>query len=153
MKNIQIIRKTCEYANIPYPKSYEINWEDKKVWKDIITSPVGIFQFESDYSFELLKRFKPSTINHLSMVNASLRPSGASYRDRLLSGEVNENPSEIIDDLLKDNRGFLIFQEDVIAFLQKVCGLTGSEADNVRRAIGRKQVDRIQKALPQILEG
>lgn len=153
LKNVQIIRKTCEYANLQYPKSYQIDWNDKKVWSDIITSPAGIFQFESDYAFELLKRFKPSTINHLSMVNASLRPSGASYRDRLLGGEINKNPSELIDDLLKDNRGFLIFQEDVIAFLQQICGLSGSAADNVRRAIGRKQIDRLQAALPQILEG
>ena len=91
--------------------------------------------------------------NDLSMINASLRPSGASYRDRLLAGEINKNPSPLIDDLLKDNRGFLIFQEDVIAFLQKICGLSGSEADNVRRAIGRKQMDRLQKALPDILDG
>ena len=153
LKNIQIIRKTCEYAGIPYPKSHEINWNDKKVWDDIITSPAGIFQFESPYAFEMLKKFKPTTINHLSMVNASLRPSGASYRDRLLAGEINKNPSPLIDDLLKANRGFLIFQEDVIAFLQKICGLSGSRADNVRRAIGRKQMDRLQAALPEILEG
>lgn len=153
LKNIQIIRKTCEYAGIPYPKSHEINWYDKKVWNDIICSPAGVFQFESPYAFEMLKKFHPETINHLSMINASLRPSGASYRDRLLAGEVNKNPSELIDDLLKDNRGFLIFQEDVIAFLQKICGLSGSKADNVRRAIGRKQMDRLQAALPEILEG
>ena len=48
---------------------------------------------------------------------------------------------------------FLYFQEDVIAFLQKICGLSGSEADNVRRAIGRKQMGRLQKALPSILKG
>ena len=37
--------------------------------------------------------------------------------------------------------------------MQQICGLTGSEADNVRRAIGRKDEERLQKALPQILEG
>lgn len=153
LKNIQIIRKTCEYAGLPYPRSHEINWLDSKVWRDITCSPAGVFQFESPYAFEMLKNFKPTTINHLSMINASLRPSGASYRDRLLSGETNKNPSPLIDELLESNRGFLIFQEDVIAFLQKICGLSGSEADNVRRAIGRKQMDRLQKALPDILEG
>ena len=40
-----------------------------------------------------------------------------------------------------------------IKFLQEICGLSGSEADNIRRAIGRKQADRLQAALPQILEG
>ena len=130
-----------------------MNWNDPKVWDDIISSPVGIFQFEGDYAFDLLKKYKPSMINHLSLVNASLRPSGASYRDRLIAREVNHNPSEIIDELLADNNGFLVFQEDTIKFLQEICGLSGSEADNIRRAIGRKQADRLQASLPQILEG
>lgn len=153
LKNVEIIRKTCEYASIPYPKSYTINWEDDKVWDDMITSPVGIFQFESASAAHMLKQFRPHKINDMSIVNAALRPSGASYRDRLLSGEINHNPSKLIDDLLVNNNGYLIFQEDVIAFLQRICGLTGSESDNIRRAIGRKQKDRLEKAMPQILEG
>ena len=47
----------------------------------------------------------------------------------------------------------MVFQEDTIAFLQNICGLSGSDADNIRRAIGRKQKDRLEKAMPQILEG
>lgn len=153
LKNLQIIRKCYEYVGKSYPRSHQINWNDKNVWNDIIVSPAGVFQFESPYAFEMLKNYKPQCVNDLSMINASLRPSGASYRDRLLAGETNKNPSPLIDELLKDNRGFLIFQEDTIKFLQNICGLSGSEADNVRRAIGRKQMDRLQKALPSILEG
>ena len=153
LKNIEIIKDTCELANIPYPKSHTINWNDKDVWEHIIDSPVGIFQFESPYAFKLLKDYKPTEVNSLSLVNASLRPSGESYRDRLIAGEVNKNPSELIDNLLAPNKGFLVFQEDTIKFLQQVCGLSGSDADNVRRAIGRKQKDRLDAAMPQILEG
>lgn len=153
LQNVQIIRDTCRLADIPYPKSHEINWNDENVWANIIKSPVGIFQFESDFAFKSLKEFEPHMINHMSLVNAAIRPSGESYRDRLLAHEINKNPSEQIDELLKDNNGFLAFQEDTIKFLQDICGLSGSDADNVRRAIGRKQVDRLQEALPQILEG
>lgn len=153
LKNIGIIKDTCKLVGISYPKSHEINWNDENVWNDMITSNVGIFQFESPYAYTLLKQFKPHKINDLSLINASLRPSGESYRDRLIKKEVNHNPSEIIDELLKDNYGYLVFQEDVTRFLQDICGLSGSEADNVRRAIGRKQLDRLQSALPQIFEG
>lgn len=137
LKNIEIIKDTCELAGISYPKSHVINWNDKDVWSHITDSPVGIFQFESKYAFKLLKDYHPTEVNSLSLVNASLRPSGESYRDRLIAGETNKNPSELIDRLLAPNRGFLVFQEDTIKFLQQVCGLSGSEADNVRRAIGR----------------
>lgn len=153
LKNVGIIRKACEYANITYPLAHEINWEDENVFNDMTTSPIGIFQFEGKYAFDLLKRFSPHTINDMSLVNASLRPSGESYRDRLIAREFNHNPSELIDNLLAPNHGYLVFQEDVIAFLQQICGLSGSDADNVRRAIGRKQIDRLQEALPHILEG
>lgn len=153
LKNVEIIKDTCKLAGIPYPKSHTINWEDQNVWADMITAPAGIFQFEGDYAFKMLKEFVPHKINDMSLVNAALRPSGASYRDRLLAHEINHNPSEIIDDLLKDNFGFLVFQEDTIAFLQNICGLSGGDADNVRRAIGRKQKDRLEAAMPEILEG
>ena len=153
LKNIEVIKDCCEYANVPYPKAHEINFDDNDVWEDMISCPVGIFQFESKYSSELLKRFQPHKINDLSLVNASLRPSGESYRDNLIARIPNKNPSKIIDDLLEDNNGYLVFQEDTIAFLQNICGLSGSDADNIRRAIGRKQKDRLDKAMPQILEG
>ena len=153
LKNVEIIKDTCKLAGIPYPKSHTINWEDQNVWADMITAPAGIFQFEGDYAFKMLKEFVPHKINDMSLVNAALRPSGASYRDRLLAHEINHNPSEIIDELLKDNFGFLVFQEDTIAFLQNICGLSGGDADNVRRAIGRKQKDRLEAAMPEILEG
>lgn len=153
LKNIEIIKDCCELAGIPYPKSHTVNWEDDAVWNDMITSPVGIFQFESKFAFDSLHKFKPHKVNDMSIVNAALRPSGTSYRDRLLNGEINKNPSGLIDDLLKQNRGFLVFQCDTIAFLQNICGLSGSDADNVRRAIGRKQKDRLEAAMPQILDG
>ena len=153
LRNIQIIRETCKLAGIDYPLSHTVNWQDENVWKDIVTSPVGIFQFESKFAFDSMKKFVPNKVDDLSLVNASIRPSGASYRNNLLQREFNKNPSEEIDELLKGNCGFLVYQEDTIKFLQEICGLTGSEADNVRRAIGRKQKDRLDKALPQILEG
>lgn len=153
LRNVQIIRDTCSYLGRPYPKTHEIDWNDAAVWDDMIRSPTGIFQFESAFAFDSLKKFLPKSIFDMSLVTACIRPSGASYRDDLLSHRKHSNPSEIIDDLLKDNLGYLIYQEDTIKFLQQICGLSGSEADNIRRAIGRKQKDRLDAAMPSILEG
>lgn len=153
LKTVQVIRDTCRYLNQPYPKTHEINWDDENVWADMIKNPSGIFQFEGAFAFESLKKFTPKSIFDMSIVTACIRPSGASYRDVLLARQIHKNPSELIDDLLKDNLGYLIYQEDTIKFLQQICGLTGSEADNIRRAIGRKQKDRLDKAMPSILEG
>lgn len=153
LKNIEVIKDCCEYANVEYPKCHTVNFDDDEVWADMIKCPIGIFQFESDFASKTLKDFEPHKINDLSLVNASIRPSGTSYRDDLIAKKPHKNPSKLIDDLLVDNNGYLVFQEDTIAFLQNICGLSGSDADNIRRAIGRKQRDRLEKAMPQILEG
>lgn len=153
LKNIEIIKDACALSNLPYPKSHEIDWNDAAVWKDMLRCPVGIFQFEGEYAFSLLRRFQPQNIFDMSLVTAALRPSGASYRDDLMQRKPHHNPSPIIDELLSDNNGYLIYQEDVIKFLQQICGFSGSEADNTRRAIARKDEERLKKALPQILEG
>lgn len=135
LKTVGIIKDVYKYINSHYLKSHEIDWNDKKVWNNMITSNVGVFQFEGDYAFSLLKEFKPKFINDMSLVNAALRPSGKSYRDRLIKREFNENPSEQIDELLKANHGFLVYQEDTIKFLTDICGFSGSLADTTRRCV------------------
>lgn len=153
LKNVEIVKDACKLIGKPYPKSHEINWNDQAVWKDMLRSPAGIFEFEGDYAFTMLCRYEPHSIYDMSLVTAAIRPSGASYRDDLMAHKPHKNPSPIIDELLKENNGYLVYQEDVIKFLQEICGLSGSEADNTRRAIGRKDEERLQKALPRILDG
>lgn len=153
LRNVEIIRDACEMAGIQYPQTYQIDFDDEKVWADMLRSPVGIFQMESKFAFDCLKKMCPKSIFDMSLVTASIRPSGTSYRDELLARKKHKNPSELIDKLLEDNGGWLVYQEDTIAFLQQLCGLSGGEADNVRRAIGRKQKDRLDAALPAILDG
>lgn len=153
LKTVQVIRDACDYIGVPFPKSHEVDWNDEAVWKDMAKDATALFQFESNFSHDCFKKFKPKNIFEMSMVTACIRPSGTSYRDSLLARIPHKNPSEMIDELLRDNLGYLIYQEDTIEFLQRVCGLSGSEADNIRRAIGRKQRDRLEAALPSILDG
>lgn len=153
LKTVQVIRDTCRYLGRPYPQTHEIDWDDQAVWADMIKSPIGIFQMESAFAFDSLKKFQPKSIFDMSLVTAAIRPSGASYREDLLAHKQHHNPSPIIDELLSDNLGLIVYQEDTLKFLQQICGLSGSEADNIRRAIGRKQKDRLEAAMPSILEG
>lgn len=153
LKTVKVLRDTCNYIGIPYPRTHTVDWNDQEVWQDMCRSQTAIFQFESAFAADCFKRFRPANIFDMSLVTACIRPSGSSYRDQLLARKQHHNPSEMIDELLADNLGYLIYQEDTIKFLQQICGLSGSEADNVRRAIGRKQKDRLDAALPSILEG
>lgn len=161
LKNVGIISKVCSYIHAELPHEYNINWDDQSVFADMVKSPVGIFQFESAYAYDTLKKYYnnikkkdlPFTIDDMTVCNACIRPSGASYRDDLIALKDHKNPSSMIDELLSNTHGWLVYQEQTIAFLQEICGLSGGAADNVRRAIGRKQVDRLEAALPEILDG
>ena len=153
LSNVKILKETCELAHEKYPQSYEINWFDENVWNDMLRSSAGIFQMESDFAFQSLTKFKPKSIFDMSLVTACIRPSGTSYRDGLLSRTVHDNGSEVINEMLKDNYGYLVYQEDVIKFLQDVCGFSGSEADTTRRAIAKKKMELVAPMLPKILEG
>lgn len=153
LKTVTVIRDCCKNIGQSYPKSHEIDWDDKEVWEDMRKDLTTIFQFESGFAADSFKKFKTDSILDMSLVTACIRPSGESYRNELLARKPHKNPSPIIDDLLKDNLNYLVYQEDTIKFLQQICGLSGSEADNVRRSIGRKQRDRLEKALPAILDG
>lgn len=153
LKSIAVINDACKLAGIKYPKAYEIDWEDENVYNEIKLSPVGIFQYESNFAWDSVKRFDCHSVFDLSLVNACIRPSGESYRDKLLDRVSHKNPSEQIDEMLKNNLGWMIYQEDTIKFLQDICGLSGSDADSVRRAIGKKDSEYINKMLPVILKG
>ena len=153
LKQLQIDRITCELADIKPPRAADIDWNDDVVWTHMYDNPIGIFQYEGTYAFKLLKEFNARSIDDMTLINAALRPSGKSYRDNLLKRIPNKNPSKMIDDLLKSSLGYLVYQEQIIAFLQEICGLSGSEADNIRRGIAHKKTDMLEKAMPTILEG
>ena len=153
LKTVTVIRDCYALIGEAPPRMHEIDWDDQKVWASMAKDANSIFQFESDFAAESMKKFRPRSIPELSLLTAALRPAASSFRDQLIARIPHHNPSPLIDDLLKNNLGYLAFQEDTIRFLQEICGLSGSASDNIRRAIGRKQRDRLEKALPQILDG
>jgi len=153
LRNIKILNDAYKLIGVPYQMSHEINFNDNDVYKDMSKSRIGIFQFEKEYAHSLLKEFNPASLFDITLVTAAIRPSGNSYRKELISKQKHKNPSEIIDKLLEKNYGYLVFQEDTIKFLQQICGLSGSESDNIRRGIARKKSEILTESLPSILNG
>lgn len=153
LKTLGVISDTCKFADAPFPQAHNINFNDQAVWEDMAKNPATIFQMESEFASKSLRQFKPKSIFDMSLVTAAIRPSGASYRQDLLQRKVHKNPSEMIDKLLEKDYGYLVYQESIIAFLQQICGLSGSQADTVRRGIAKKKMDILEKWMPKILDG
>ena len=153
LKTVKVIKDACDLAGLPYPKSHKVDFNDLEVWKDMISSPTGLFQFESTFAFDSLRKFRPKSIEDVTLVTAAIRPSGSSYRDRLLAREPETGWPEQINEILKDNYYYLVYQEDVLEILQQACGFSGGEADTVRRGIAKKDPELIESAVPKIIEG
>ena len=153
LKTLQVLRETYEMVGKKYPLAHEIDWNDQKVFESIAMSPAGIFQFEAINSFNRLCQFKPTTVQDIAFVTAIIRPSCATFADRAIRKELNQNPTQEINDLLSDTYQYLIYQEQIISFLQKICGFTEGEADVIRRAIGKKSKELLDEWLPKIQEG
>lgn len=153
LKTVGVINDTCKLLGRKYPRTHEIDFTDQAVWDDMARSQLACFQMEGDFAYACLKQFKPRSIFDLSLVTAAIRPSGASYRDDLMARKKHKNPSAQIDKLLENEYGYLVYQESIIAFLQQICGLTGSEADTIRRGIAKKKLDLLQEWMPKILDG
>lgn len=153
LSTVGIINKTCKLIGKKFPKTYEVDWEDQNVFNDISKDSTGIFQFESDFAKQSIQKMQPKSVEDICLTSACIRPSGESYREEVFEHKYHKNPSPLIDNILSNSYGRLVYQEQTIAFLQQVCGFSGSEADNVRRGIGMKKKELIDAAMPKILDG
>ena len=153
LKTLQVIKDTYNILGENIPLSKDFDWEDEEVFNSMGKSPIGLFQFESDSSWAALKNFGCKSVRDIAFVTAIIRPSCASFRDKAIKREVHANPNEKIDEVLEDSLGYLVYQEQQIAFLQKLCGFTEGEADVVRRAIGKKSQELLDEWLPKIEAG
>ena len=152
LDTIELINDTCKLAGIERLTPDNVDITDVKVWDSIRDDTTQIFQWEGNtgdnyikklLSDENIKKFQEVNENVdrmtlLSIGNSAIRPAGASYREDLASGVVRKTGSKPIDDFLSNTFGYLVFQEQIIAFLHQYCGFTMGEADIVRRGFAKK---------------
>lgn len=151
LDNIQLINDTCKLAGIERltPKNTP---DEEEVWLEMGKDNTLMFQWESDsagdflktlLSEETLRKIKEKNpdfkyIDLVAMGNGAIRPAGSSYREALANGEFRDNGHEALNKLLASTSGFLVYQEQILAFLNQFCGYTMGEADIVRRGFAKK---------------
>lgn len=153
LKTLAVLNEAFTLAGKKFPKSYEIDWNDQAVFEDMIKSEVALFQFEAINSFNNLKKFQPKSVEDIAFVTAVIRPSCASFANEAIGKIEHKNPDSKIDELLKNSYGYLIYQEQIISFLQKICGFTEGDSDVIRRLISKKDKKLLDEWLPKIEKG
>ena len=149
---VGLIDGACKLAGIDYLTPDKVNFSDENVINSIAKDTTLIFQFESGFASDSLKRTLSketlenikaqndniSYLDVMAMVSGAIRPAGESYREQLFNGIYKDNGNEALNNFLKPTLGYLVYQEQIIDFLHDFCGFTMGQADIVRRHFAKK---------------
>ena len=109
----------------------------------------GVFQFESPGMQKHLKALKPDKFEDLIAMNALYRPGPMEYIkdfvERKHGRQEIKYDLEDMEEYLKDTYGITVYQEQVMLLSQKLAGFTKGQADSLRKAMGKKKIEEMNK--------
>lgn len=147
-------------------KYESINMDCPKTW-DLFAQGrlLGVFQLESGHGIRYSRELKPTTIEHLSALTAILRPgtthsydeNGKSLTQKYCDRKNGKEPIIIepvaLTPMLEDTYGILVYQESQILIAKELCGFSLSEADSLRKAVGKKDAHLLFSLQEQFVNG
>ncbi|MEG4071814.1 DNA polymerase III subunit alpha [Microcoleus sp. Pol14C2] len=118
----------------------------------------GIFQLESSGMLDVVKKLKPSCLDDISSILALYRPGplDAGLIPQFIDckhGKTVEYDHPLLEPILKETYGTLCFQEQIMRMAQDLAGYSLGQADLLRRAMGKKKADEMQKQKETFIDG
>jgi DNA polymerase-3 subunit alpha len=117
---------------------------------------IGIFQYESSGMQKYMKELKPTVFGDLIAMNALYRPGPLEYIPSFVRRKNGEEEIkydlDACEEYLKETYGITVYQEQVMLLSQKLAGFTKGEADVLRKAMGKKQKDVLDKMKPKFVK-
>ena len=156
LRNLTVIDKTIDLVNKRLGKKIDIKnipLDDPKVYELFSKGlTVGVFQFESSGMREYLKKLEPNAIEDLIAMTALYRPGPMKninhYIDRAHGKEKVESIHPLLNEVLKETHGIIVYQEQVMEIAARIAGFTLAEADEMRKAVGKK-ISSLMKELSE----
>ena len=149
--NIKLTRGIeIDIDNIPIddPKTYRLYCEGRTI---------GTFQFESPGMQKYLRELQPSTFEDLIAMNALYRPGPMEYIPDFIARKHGVKPIEYdipaMEVYLKDTYGITVYQEQVMLLSRLLANFTRGESDTLRKAMGKKLIDKMNHLKGKFLEG
>lgn len=151
---VSIIKKVRGIEIVPD----EIPLDDKPTYELFQKGEtVGIFQYESEGMQKHLRDLKPNKFEDLIAMNALYRPGPLQYIPNFIARKHGREPITYdlpaTEEYLKETYGITVYQEQVMLLSQKLAGFTKGEADMLRKAMGKKKRDELDKLYPKFIEG
>jgi DNA polymerase III subunit alpha len=117
----------------------------------------GVFQFESEGMREALKKVRPDEFNDLVALNALYRPGAMDQIPVYAKGKRNPDsisyPDERLRPILESSNGVILYQEQAMQIAKELAGFSGAKADDLRKAIGKKNRAAMAALKPEFVEG
>ena len=117
----------------------------------------GVFQFESEGMREALKKVRPDEFNDLVALNALYRPGAMDqipvYAKGKRSPESITYADERLREILESSNGVILYQEQAMQISKELAGFSGAKADDLRKAIGKKNRAAMAALKPEFVEG
>lgn len=156
LRTLSIIEDTLAMVKETRPKEEWVEDIDSIPLDDDLTYDVfadgrttGIFQFESVPMRKHLKRLKPQSIKDLAAMNALYRPGPMENIDDFIDRKYGRQRVTYLhpklEPILQETYGIIVYQEQVIRIANQLAGMSLAEADILRRAMGKKDVEAMQK--------
>ncbi|HEV2647426.1 MAG TPA: DNA polymerase III subunit alpha [Acidobacteriaceae bacterium] len=129
----------------------------EKVFHRALTS--GVFQFESPGMRDVLRRYKPTTVEDLTALNALYRPGPIQggmvdeFIERKWGRRAVEYELPELEPILRETLGVMLYQEQVMQISNRLAGFSLSQADMLRRAMGKKDAAEMTKQRVQFMAG
>jgi len=163
LSNLTIIKNTLRIVKRVYGTDIdlsEIPLDDPETFALLGRGDTtGVFQFESSGMKRYLRELKATEFNDVIAMGALYRPGPLSAgltdsfirRKNRLEDITYAHP--LMKNALESTFGVLVYQEQVMQISRDVCGFTGGEADTLRKAIGKKKLDVMQKMQVKFIDG
>ena len=166
LKNLTVINKAIETINENREEGLrrltptEIPLDDPTTFQLIAAADTeGVFQLESEGMKRLIRQLRPDKFDDIVALVALYRPGPLkagvekSYALRKRAEEMVSYDHPLLEDVLKNTYGLMIYQEDVMSVSRALAGFSGGEADILREAMGKKRSEKLVELKDRFADG
>ena len=161
LKTLSIIKESI--SNIKKSKKIDLDIDtipiDDKITYELFSKglTVGTFQFESAGMQKHLQALQPTQFEDLIAMNALYRPGPMQYIPQFVNRkhgrETIEYPFPVMEKRLSETYGITVYQEQVMLLSRDLAGFTRGQSDELRKAMGKKLVDKMAALKVKFIEG
>jgi DNA polymerase-3 subunit alpha len=161
LRNLDVIESALdiiERSTGERPAMATLPLDDAKTYEMLARGDsVGVFQFESDGMREALKKVRPTELEDLVALVALYRPGAMRHIDTYARNKRNPESIAYLDERLRPiteaTYSVILYQEQLMQIAKEVAGFSGPEADDLRKAIGKKDRQRMASMRERFFEG